>query len=465
MEFAGKSNHHPGNIAFRAIIGGHHAEYLRNNRSKKTVMTMELLRDFRAAGVRFLRYEMGGSQSHWLDVGDQLARTKISQALRDSTTPAAAATSAPSTSCDDDPAATDKKRKPTSPHSNRNPKRVVAFHDTILHEPATPAITTAAAATTTNGPREVSPIPPSRHTSTVKGSLFVPSLATIGPSLQQDSSFRTNSSGGGTSSRFHVSPTEASLFELLEQQHEDNKGGIADAVQSSSLPSKHLMSNHHHNPFALPDLPSSDDSPLLRLPSIGIKIWDHDDDETRRLDVAGSAFLEDDEQSRPRKVSPVSFAATSFPADDRRNGGTTTTGRRSWTPATFAMLNDEGYDFDNHLADPSTPSTNGDDDYFVLNPPPPLVNDLVLSPSRRPVPCSNDDDDDWTSGGNNALHHDDDREDDDDGNDYGPEVSYNAAPTTTTTKTFGGATFSAFRAYPYTTIGNTLAHDDNNDDS
>jgi hypothetical protein len=244
-----------------------------------------------------------------------------------------------------------------------------------------------------------------------------------------------------------------------------NQGGIADAAVSMSLQSKHLMSNRHHhdhNPFVLPDLPSSDDSPLLRLPSIGIKIWDRDDDKTRRLD-AESAFLEDDDDhSRPRKVSPVSFAAISFPADGRRNGGTATTGRRSSTPATFAMLNDEVYDFDDHLANPSIRPTDDDDDYyFVLNPPPPLVNDLVLSPSRRPEPCSNDDDD-WTSGGNTFLHHDDDDvlEDDHDNDDEGPEESYHAP---TTSKTFGGATFSAFRAYPSTTTSNTFAHNDDDD--
>jgi hypothetical protein len=351
-KFAGKSNHHPGNVTFRAIIAGQHAEYLQSNRSAKTLMTIELLKRFRAVGVRFLRQEPGGI-GLWLDVGDQLARTKISQALRDTNTIAT-----PSQSNDGQASRNDdngkKRKEPAPPSPDRNPKRVVA-HDTIIreHDRATP--TTATAVPTLL--REVSPFP------SVDGGAdaCVPSLEAIGASLQQDDrhgpSLRTNSVVvGSTSSQYYVSPMDASLFEIL-LEHEDSSIAATSSQFRCWSSSTSARLHNNHNPFVLPDLPSND-APL-RLSSISIKVWDDDvDGGSDEHHHDGSAIVEDHVQSKPREVSPISFAVnnTSLHNCDCGGGGRA----RSMTAAHGTSVIDE--DFDDHLlaltqSDPNDHST------------------------------------------------------------------------------------------------------------
>jgi hypothetical protein len=301
-------------------------------------MTIELLKRFRAVGVRFLRQEPGGI-GLWLDVGDQLARTKISQALRDTNT-----TATPSPSNDGQPSRNDdngkKRNAPTPLSPDRNPKRVVADDTIILeHNRATP--TTATAAPTQL--REVSPFP------SVDGraGVYVPSLEAIGASLQHDDrhgpSLRTNGDVVDlTSSQYYVSPMDASLFEILLEDSSIVASSSQFRCWSSSTSARFL---NNHNPFVLPDLPSND-APL-RLSSISIKVWDDDDDCGSDAPLSSTQHhhdgSEDHVQSKPREVSPISFAVKNPSLHNCDCGGRD----RSLTPAPVTSMLDE--DFDDHL--------------------------------------------------------------------------------------------------------------------
>lgn len=256
-EITGKTNHHPGNVLFRDKISALHQHYIECERKEKTAMTVEILDRFRSEGVRFLR-EDPSAAGMWIDVGDQLARTKISQALRDNTSDGTREQKSRG------------KRVDRSQESIRIAKRVK-----ILEEPDE---TTEEASSLVNGnlPREVSPVPSASDLTTA--------IESTEKKLHQSSLRRRTSV---------ILPPDASLFEMLE-----GSGATLDPLASKS-------SNEQTGPLILPELPTLEVP--LQLPSIMDNDLPEASDGARlinpefSLDTISKGILED----TPREVSPL----------------------------------------------------------------------------------------------------------------------------------------------------------------
>jgi hypothetical protein len=79
----GKTNHHPGNIKWRLIIEEKKDEYMTSLRTGKPIIAMEVVRIWRDLSPpgRFLRKDE--ETGLWDDIGDEDARIKCSQTLRE----------------------------------------------------------------------------------------------------------------------------------------------------------------------------------------------------------------------------------------------------------------------------------------------------------------------------------------------------------------------------------------------
>mmetsp|Transcript_10496 Transcript_10496/g.22749 ORF Transcript_10496/g.22749 Transcript_10496/m.22749 type:complete len:414 (+) Transcript_10496:341-1582(+) len=86
MGRGGGTNHHSGNKRFRAITEARKHMYLASKRLDKPIVAMEIVNEWRALEPpgRFLRQDE--ATKLWYDVGDQKAREKTSQALREKMT-------------------------------------------------------------------------------------------------------------------------------------------------------------------------------------------------------------------------------------------------------------------------------------------------------------------------------------------------------------------------------------------
>lgn len=285
-------------------------------------MTITLLKGFRAAGVRFLRQDP--SSQLWMDVGDQLARTKISQALRDNTNPS----NDPININTGKDTENRSKRKLAAPTRNNRERKPFLSPEVIRDHDQTPAITSQIRSNI----REVSPVPSVKKVSSVKilspsvaKNLMVPSFDSS-PSITryEPRSVRSGIVCSGTS--YYVSPADASLFEILEHEKTEDNNNFAMSLWSSSP--KRLV-----DPFALPELPSSEGP--LRLPSIS-KGLDNDDG---LIDFSDVSTLDDGStsaQSYPREVSPIPLPIFPLLNESITDGGDT----RSSSPVE---------DFDDHL--------------------------------------------------------------------------------------------------------------------
>lgn len=256
-EFAGKTNHHPGNILFRERIGDHHQEYMQHDRQGKTAMTRELLVQFRSEGVRFLREDP--DSGYYVDVGDQHARTKISQALRDNTT------------------------NPSKENKGRG-KRVIGLQGTtniakyvkVSEEPR--GTSSSIALLRSNTPREVSPVPSA-------GDRSVPSVYLE----EKKQLYRLNTRQRNSI----ILPPDASLFEIVEG---------SDAGLDLESPKVKAVAETI-GPLMLPELPSME-APLA-LPSMSRN--DAPDAESLSLNLELSLGCVSDNilVEAPREVSPL----------------------------------------------------------------------------------------------------------------------------------------------------------------
>lgn len=79
----GRTNHHPGNSTYLKIIEERQVEYMHlGSRAAKTAYAMQLVRDLRKKGIRFLKRDPSRAKM-WKDVGDSKMREKVSQNLRE----------------------------------------------------------------------------------------------------------------------------------------------------------------------------------------------------------------------------------------------------------------------------------------------------------------------------------------------------------------------------------------------
>jgi len=83
MGRGGGTNHHPGNKRYRAMTENKKPKYLASKRLDKPIVAMEIINEWRALEPpgRFLK--QNDATKLWYDVGDQKAREKTSQALRE----------------------------------------------------------------------------------------------------------------------------------------------------------------------------------------------------------------------------------------------------------------------------------------------------------------------------------------------------------------------------------------------
>ena len=82
----GGTNHHPGNKHYRQMIADNRATYKGRPRSDKGTLAMKIVQDWRSQDPpgRFLKIN---DETHlWDDVGDEIARVKVSQSLREKST-------------------------------------------------------------------------------------------------------------------------------------------------------------------------------------------------------------------------------------------------------------------------------------------------------------------------------------------------------------------------------------------
>ncbi len=77
------TNFHPGNIRFREMVEGRKEEYRESTRIEKPLVSLNIVREWRAQSPpgRFLK--LNKKTGKWHDVGDEKAREKTSQALRE----------------------------------------------------------------------------------------------------------------------------------------------------------------------------------------------------------------------------------------------------------------------------------------------------------------------------------------------------------------------------------------------
>lgn len=75
----GGTNNHPGNKEFRSLVDQYRSEYVLSKKWAKREIARNIVESIRSKGGRFLKKE----GSMWRDIGDQKAREKTSQALRE----------------------------------------------------------------------------------------------------------------------------------------------------------------------------------------------------------------------------------------------------------------------------------------------------------------------------------------------------------------------------------------------
>jgi len=75
----GGTNNHPGNKEFRSLVDRYREEYVLSKKWAKREIARNIVASIRSNGGRFLKKE----GSEWRDIGDQKAREKTSQALRE----------------------------------------------------------------------------------------------------------------------------------------------------------------------------------------------------------------------------------------------------------------------------------------------------------------------------------------------------------------------------------------------
>lgn len=75
----GGTNNHPGNKEFRSLVDQYRSEYVLSKKWAKREIARNIVESIRSKGGRFLKKE----GSMWHDIGDQKAREKTSQALRE----------------------------------------------------------------------------------------------------------------------------------------------------------------------------------------------------------------------------------------------------------------------------------------------------------------------------------------------------------------------------------------------
>lgn len=76
----GGTNVHPGNRNFRDLINLHRRSYLKARKNDKPAISRAIVRAIRESGGRFLK--KGNKSNLWYEIGDDAAREKTSQALR-----------------------------------------------------------------------------------------------------------------------------------------------------------------------------------------------------------------------------------------------------------------------------------------------------------------------------------------------------------------------------------------------
>jgi len=79
----GGTNHHPGNIKYRLIINSKKIAYRNSKRECKPLLAMQIVKDWRKMDPpgRFLK--LNEDTGLWDDIGDEAARVKCSQTLRE----------------------------------------------------------------------------------------------------------------------------------------------------------------------------------------------------------------------------------------------------------------------------------------------------------------------------------------------------------------------------------------------
>jgi len=77
----GETNNHVGNIRYRDLVKKYQREYLKAKRRNKPKIARQIVDTIRRAGGRFLKKVPG--ETTWRDVGNNKAREKTSQALRE----------------------------------------------------------------------------------------------------------------------------------------------------------------------------------------------------------------------------------------------------------------------------------------------------------------------------------------------------------------------------------------------
>lgn len=108
----GLTNNHYGNRIFRQLVSEHRPRYCSVPKSKKAVVSQEIVREIRSRGGRFLRK----NENCWYDVGDKKAIYKTSQALREGHT----TSSKSQGNCVDDTATLSLKTRPRGTDSERS---------------------------------------------------------------------------------------------------------------------------------------------------------------------------------------------------------------------------------------------------------------------------------------------------------------------------------------------------------
>ena len=82
----GATNSHSGNRAFRSLVKDYQPKYLAAKKADKPSVASQVVEEIRRRGGRFLRRCEGldaSGQVYWLDIGDERAREKTCQALRE----------------------------------------------------------------------------------------------------------------------------------------------------------------------------------------------------------------------------------------------------------------------------------------------------------------------------------------------------------------------------------------------
>lgn len=81
--FAGATNSHSGNRAFRSLVKKYQGQYLKAKKKDKPAVAALVVDKVREAGGRFLRRHHVTSEGvAWVDIGDEKAKEKTCQALR-----------------------------------------------------------------------------------------------------------------------------------------------------------------------------------------------------------------------------------------------------------------------------------------------------------------------------------------------------------------------------------------------